>query len=387
MIDYLLKYIISSPLYIFLLEAIVFFFLFFTFFNVSPLRAAHITPSVVFISFRTPDDAFWGPVENFMRAACNDLGMPLKVYYAHSKRENIVKYYLQAARDDHADVVLIGNFRKTAHHIIKRSSQEKTPVFLFNAGLSVDVASQMGPPRKNYPLWLGELLPDDEQAGYVLAKTLIEAARTQNPHRKATIVGISGINVSPASVARNKGLKRALFEYAGSAVLKQIVHANWEPDLAAQHFSTLYKRYPQVNIAWAASDLMSIGIINALPSVNPSLKPNKNFFTGGIDWAKQGLTYVQQGKMTASIGGHFMDGAWSVILLHDYFNGIDFADEHVSMRSQMNVITTENIGAYLHHFSGQQWDKIDFTIFSKYYNTDLQQYSFTLNEVMKQFSH
>lgn len=383
----MLKYIINSPLYVFFIEGIIFFFLVFAAFASSYLRAAHITPSIAFISFRAPGDAFWGPVEDFMRAACNDLGMKLKVYYAHGKRENMMKYYLHAAQEDHVDIVLIGNFRKTAHHIIKLSSQEKTPVFLFNGGLSEDVASEIGPPRKKYPLWLGELLPDDEQAGYVLAKTLIDAARKHNTERKATLIGISGINVSTASIARNKGLKRALLEYTNSAVLKQIVHANWEPKLAARHFHTLYKRYPEVNIAWAASDLMSIGIIDSLSSVDPALIPNKNFFTGGIDWAKQGLTYVQQGKMTATIGGHFMDGAWSVILIHDYFNGIDFADDNVSMRSKMNIITAANIDAYLHHFAGQQWDKIDFKSFSKYYTPTLKQYSFTLDEVMKQFSH
>jgi ABC-type sugar transport system substrate-binding protein len=47
-------------------------------------------------------------------------------------------------------------------------------------------------------------------------------------------------------------------ETKGKAILKQIVSANWDTNIAMQKFIGLKKRYPKANVVWTASDGMGI---------------------------------------------------------------------------------------------------------------------------------
>ena len=70
--------------------------------------------------------------------------------------------------------------------------------------------------------------------------------------------------------------------------------------------------------------------------------PNAIGMVGGIDWNLEAIQSIQKGQMTASMGGHFMEGGWVMVLLYDYFNGVDFVDEGVAMKSKMSAITQAN---------------------------------------------
>jgi ABC-type sugar transport system substrate-binding protein len=127
---------------------------------------------------------------------------------------------------------------------------------------------------------------------------------------------------------------------------------------------------------------MSIGIAEGAQEQN--LLPGQDIFTGGVDWTKEGVDAVKSGIMTATMGGHFMEGGWAVVLLYDYFHGADFAEESVDMRSPMVALTKENIDAYI-RFSQSDWEQIDFTKFSKKLNPKLKKYNFSLDAVLDQF--
>lgn len=68
-----------------------------------------------------------------------------------------------------------------------------------------------------------------------------------------------------------------------------------------------------------------------------------------------------------------------MILLYDYHKGIDFADElGVKFHSPMYAITAENIDRYRPLLEGMDWNKVDFTKFSKAFNPELKRYDFSL---------
>ncbi len=329
---------------------------------------------------RSEDDMFYNPVVEFAQEAVNDLeGMELQVYYAgedHFKLQKQVEQVLAAK--EKPDALLIINYRKRGKHILKIAGKVNMPVFIFNDGFLAE--DKMGKPREQFKNWIGEMLPDDEGAGFELAKTLISQA-TPGADGKIHLIGIEGKKVSMPSIKRLAGLQRFL-EQTDNTVLHQIVAADWDPELAKEKFLALKKRFPEISVVWTASDGMGLGVIAGAKELG--LTPGQDILTGGVDWAKAGLDAVKSGDMTATIGGHFMEAAWVAVLLYDYFNGVDFASEALQMRSQMSAVSNTNIDEYLEKLARENWHKIDFTKFSKKYNPELKQYNFGLEAVLGQ---
>jgi DNA-binding LacI/PurR family transcriptional regulator len=57
------------------------------------------------------------------------------------------------------------------------------------------------------------------------------------------------------------------------------------------------------------NDEMAFGALNMAKKSN--LKPNINFFTGGIGGSDESIEAVTNGEMTATIVGQYMEGAWT----------------------------------------------------------------------------
>src|SRR5690606_13087637 len=115
-------------------------------------------------------------------------------------------------------------------------------------------------------------------------------------------------------------------------------------------------------------------------------KPGKDIFVGGIDWSDEGIKAVADRKMSTSVGGHIFEGAWSLILVHDYHYGIDFVnDPGVRSMTSMHSVSTDNVNDYKKKLRNQDWSRIDFKRFSKKHNPDLDKYDFSLNGLLKAY--
>jgi hypothetical protein len=104
-------------------------------------------------------------------------------------------------------------------------------------------------------------------------------------------------------------------------------------------------------------------------------KPGENVFIGGIDWSKDALEAIQRRELTASVGGHFFEGAWALVLLHDYINGRDFADiDGVTMKTNMQLVDKTNVSYWQSFIDKKRWDNMDFRSFSLATNRKLDKY-------------
>ncbi len=327
---------------------------------------------IAFFSTRSSGDMFWGKFEDFMKEAGNDLGVEVKVYYANGSHLKMTKQAKEEIMNkNRADVLIVANFKRQAKIIVEMAEKSNMPIFIVNSGLQKE--DQMGNPREKYRNWIGEMLPDDEGAGYKLAKKLIEVKQGNNKSKRIEMLGIGGNIADFASVERVKGLKRAINE-SKNVKLKQVVYANWEKAEAKEKYEYMKKvRYPNLDVVWTASDGMSLGVAES----------SINLPTGGVDWSDEGIEAVKSEKIVASIGGHYMEGAWALIVLYDYFNGKDFKEESLRMKTGMYVLDNNNIDEYMNKLNQKKWNEIDFTKFSKKLNKKLKKYDFSLEKVIK----
>jgi len=336
------------------------------------------------IAFFSPfaEDSFWRLSQSFMKAACNDFGFELKIYDTLANHNKMIIQFQKAIREDKPDAVLFQNLKNNADTMIKIAELAKVYCFLFNAGLTSRQRNKIGLPRQNFHYWLGEMLPDDEGAAYKLANILIDRSKEKNTGI-IKITGISGIRSHGVATKREHGLKKAV-ESRHDAKLYRVIPGRWEKERAQKSVKQLMKKYPDTTVVWTASDNMALGVVEGLSEIG--LKAGKDVFSGGFDWGYDALKSIQNGELTASMGGHFMEGGWIMVLLYDYFHGFDLASNNPQMSSQMNAITKENVDVYLKIIETPGWEeRIDFKKFSKKHNPSLNKYNFSLEALLSQF--
>ncbi|MBT9544933.1 MAG: ABC transporter substrate-binding protein [Candidatus Sericytochromatia bacterium] len=340
---------------------------------------------------READDTFWSMFRDFTQAACNDLGMDLRVYYAHDDPATALKQ-IKAATSGPNPVqgLVFQNFKQTGRQFLEIAEKARVPSFIIDTGLDESERKRVGKPRETFQYWLGEFLPENEEAGFDLANRLLDRALElkqvdfeANPFAKIQIIGLAGENLSNASSDRIKGLGIAA-RGRKDTLLQDMIPAYWSRDQARLRTRQLLQQAPpgSIQVIWAANDPMALGATDALKELG--LTPGKDVVAGGVDWTAEGLQAVQAGVLDATVGGHFMQGAWAAVMLYDYFRGQDFAKESVEMRLRMQILDKQNIDTYLQYFSKSNWEQINFREFSKVANPERKKYNFGLQALLEQ---
>lgn len=336
---------------------------------------------ITFINPNTNKNLFWNSVVNFMQATAKDLKIDLNVVYA-GDRFGSLKLSKKILNSPKKPDYLVYIFQRgVTHEILKEAEMNKVKSFIFNTDVPKEEQHKTGRPGEKFKYWLGHMVPDDVQAGYNLAKILIKTTNKKKSRKNINMIALTGSRDSSAALDRNKGLKKALSEHSNTKLLT-LEFTEWSKKRSYNNTRLMFSMYPSIDVIWCASDQMSLGVIRAIKEQN--LKPGKDIFTGGIDWDKEGILSVKKGESVVSLGGHFMDGGWVLILLHDYFYRIDFTKNNRKFKSKMSAITRRNVKYYLQKFKSQNWKNINFKKFSKKYNKNLKNYDFSLKAILKQ---
>jgi ABC-type sugar transport system substrate-binding protein len=339
---------------------------------------------VDYFNLLSTHEQFWDNLVGAMQAAAQQLDIDFTEHVPQPPErvtEDIERLLKSANRPNYIILTVHTGFRP---EILEMTEAAKVPVFIINSGMLAADRARFGAPREHLKYWIGQMLPNDEQAGYELAKCLIESARSNKAYNAAArieIIAITGEQGLYPTVMRNNGLQKAASESRNIDLL-QIIPANFVRAQARSKIPLILKRYPDVKVIWAANDAMAMGVLSGLE--DEQKQPGKDIFVGGIDWDDEAVKAVQDGRLVASVGGHFLEGAWAMVLLCDYAHGIDFASERVDWRSEMLPLTKDSVENYFKLFGAGNWRRIDFRRYSKFYNPDLKHYSFSIKPLLAQ---
>ena len=340
--------------------------------------------SVLFINPGKTSEPYWVSVSQAMTAAAKNLGMELKIVYA--ERDHLrMPVLLQQTLDQgpKPDFLIVVNERQMALPLLAIAERSRIPALLAFNDLTPAQIAQTGLPRKQFKYWIGSLSPDNRQAGYLTGRSLLKRLVQQKPAAdgKHQLLAIAGDKSTPASQERLQGLQDALQEFP-SVQLKQLVYGNWSRGLAAEQMKVLSERYPDAGAVWCASDLMAFG---ALASLKQRDKPNKPVLVSAINYSKDAILLIKNGQLASLASGHFLLGAWSMVLLYDYAHGYDFIGQGAQMQLPMfSLVGEKNADLFLSRFSPEGLRKLDFSRYSKARNPKINRYDFSLgsfNEV------
>jgi len=298
----------------------------------------------------------WQAQIKFAQAAADDLDVSLRVYDAQNQAQTMLRQVAQACEQG-VDGILFMNYEQVGEQILAITERYNVPSVLFNTSFVSDVLR----PRTKYRTWIGSIVPDDKKAGALLAEQLLIKAGNQQVEDINLLV-INGNLKEVSAQQRNLGLRQFIQHQPHISVIAEgDTGASWSRSEAKRLFKDYYQRHPEINMVWAASDGLALGAREAMKEL---ALPMDRIIVGGIDWLPEALQAVQGDAPYTSVGGHFTEAAWGLILLKDYLNGDDFATESTQFHTRMFGINRQNI-KMLRSFIDDNWQRIDFKALSK----------------------
>ncbi len=344
--------------------------------------------SVVFINPGMSDEIFWISATDAMRKAADSLGMRLSVVTVERDRlkpMELAQALAQLPAQERPDYLLFSNEYSVAPSVLKALEGSGIKAFMAFSGIHEDLRPQVGLPRARFPFWLGSLESNAEDAGYRTAKTLIAEAQKHPEWRDEQgqwqMLAIAGDRSTPVSITRNQGLLKAVSEAGGAVKLMQLVYGEWRQDKAQQQAAGLFRRYPQARMVWSGNDVMALGAMQAWEEQGGV--PGTDAVFSGINTSAQALEKLRKGQLTAMAGGHFLAGAWSMVMLFDYHHGVDFADEGLEQKRPMFMLfDVSNSKRFEQRLGAGSMVSLDFRQFSKYLNPHLKRYDFDIHRLL-----
>ncbi|EPN70185.1 periplasmic sugar-binding domain protein, partial [Pseudomonas syringae pv. actinidiae ICMP 19079] len=190
--------------------------------------------SVVFLSPGTETDGYWQSHARVMQTAVNTTGMSLKILYTDRDTRKLLALARETLQGYvRPDYLMFSNELNVAPEILRMSTGSGVKLFAVNNTLTADQIRILGDLPTRYPDFIGSLVGNDEEGGYLTAKRLISLVLPVAEGRVVDMLAFSGTNTTPVSLQREKGMLRALSEHP-EVHLRQIALGGWRRDRAVE---------------------------------------------------------------------------------------------------------------------------------------------------------
>lgn len=330
--------------------------------------------SVLFVNPSVAGEPFWHKVQTITEQAAAQLNVKIDTIYGEGNRHiqlaELKKYLNYRATPDY---VILMNYPGGAEATLELLDKYGINFITLEQTITGPERHAIGNPHERYPTWLGEVFHDNYDAGSRLAEALVLDSDIHI--KKIQAIVINGHYGSESDV-RSQG---AIDYFNEQGVkLHQQVHASWSKEQAYDKTKRLLSRYPDTNLIWTASDLMAMG---ALTGVKSSKIPHK-VAIGGFDWLGDAIELVDNGDMSATIGGHFMMGGWALVTLRDHYHSHPFWQKNTMLSFKLGVISRKNLDDFRWIVHNPDWSLIDYKAMSLI-GTKKLTYDFNLTQLQR----
>jgi len=343
---------------------------------------------VILLNPSNNDSAFWQRVVFLTQGAADDLDINLEIINAdnnHILQLNHIRHIITTK--NRPDYVLFMPYKESTIQAFNVLEKAKIPFVTLEKIYGSKISTLIGRPQEKYQYWLGEMYHDNIKASVKLSQALIKQALKSKKERQInTAIAITGDNFI-GSFKRWHGLKQVSNNYQYLDVA-QVIRANWNRQIAQSKYDFLSKKYQKIDIVWTASDQMALGVSDA--ALEQKLIIGRDVVIGGFDWIPEALNAVQEGRLTATVGGHFLQGAWALIKVFDHHQGKDvFKKSDNQDHIQMLVADQTNINRYKVLATEINLEQVNFAEFSLTHIDNKQKqfgYRFSIDEFIKALS-
>ncbi|MDX1756167.1 MAG: ABC transporter substrate-binding protein [Marinobacter sp.] len=292
--------------------------------------------------FLVADTPFWNRVALFARAAGESLGAEIEVFNAGLDRVRMMRQLDWAARGVHGsfDALVFPNFLQTAVYMLEACERERITCVLFNSDLDAQEGALLGQPERRFRYWTAHLVPDDVQASAAMTQALVDRAAATRPERPLSMVGVNGYRADAPAVAREQGMRRVI-EARDDVRIRQVVYTDWSGEDAYTRTLGLYHRYHELDFIWSANYRSTTGILRALKMAGAS--PGYDVFVNSFGLGAEMFRQLADGEIEITAGGHFVEGAWAVILAFDALLTPQSEVSGIKLHTPLLLVTQDNL--------------------------------------------
>ena len=342
---------------------------------------------VAFINPGYGDRGFWKDVRDTMQVAADQFGFDLFVFDSNRDEKKMIDSAQSAFEmNPPADYIIAVNEYQQGSRIVLEAEKRSIPVVMLLNGLTKSQKENIVQVTGDLSGLIFTLTPDNERAGFEIAQSLIDGVHLSHAGgmpRTICLLSIAGDRRTPASLQRLEGLDLALKQFPVLNEKRRLV-ANWSFDKAYRQTAAWIAGGQCLDAVWAANDDIALGAIAAIEQAG--MTAGKDVFVGGLNWSKKGMQNVANGKMTLTHGGHFLAGAWVMVLLNDYIAGVEMLRHHPEISFRMEAINQGNLARFERIFGTRDWKNIDFSQFSLEHQTSGHEYHFGVEGLARTLS-
>jgi hypothetical protein len=336
------------------------------------MRFAFVAPNVA------NPGTFYEVFADFLGVAARQLGIDFEVVDGTKDLQTMLRRSREVATGPRrSDYMLLVNYQGAGHDLLAVNAAAGVGTFFVVEGMAGAETGTGGGRRPTG--YLGQIVPDDVEAGRVLAQILTDAARTRglvDGAGKIQVGAIAGEHTQ-AGNSRFRGLQTVVREHP-DIVQAGFQYGTWEEQPAKEAAALMLRSAPEIRVLWCANDAMALGALAA--AVEAGRQPGKDILIGGVDLMDRALAEVAAGRLEVSIGGHVVDGARALILLHDHHENRDLTPQ--TRTTHLVAVPTSQADRYLGFMRERAWRQVDFTRFSRLRNPDVSEASLSLESIL-----
>lgn len=345
---------------------------------ISGQGAAASEPKVLFVSPSHAEDPFFKHVELYTRMAAANLNLELGVIYGEGNRLLQLRQLEQYLSQHEPNYVVVQPYSGGAKALMDLLAQfEAIKVVTFERILLPAEEPLIGVPGQHYRNWIAEIYFDNAAASREMSATLFDHCRQEARAGRNQVIGLNGAH---GFESNERGSALAMIaRWDPDFQFEQVVFSQWQRELATQQSQLLLRRYPNTSVIWAASDWMALGVLDGLGQSDE--EDSQRYCIGGFDWLPESIDAIKQGNMVASAGGHYMMGAWAMVVIYDHWHGA-LPDDLLTGKAafELEVISKDNVQQYLPLLQPDYWQAFDFRRLSFRHQPEQSSYHFVLLE-------
>jgi ABC-type sugar transport system substrate-binding protein len=314
------------------------------------------------VSFLLPAQGhvpFYDALTGLMRVAAAQLDIDLELVQGDFKPETMIARGRElAARASRPDYLLFVNYLSVATELLPVFAAAGLKTFLVVEGLNDGDKVAIG--REARASYLGEIVPDDFEAGRLLAELLVTEARRRGLGAGGEVrVGVLGGVQSQAANQRFRGWQA--FKAAHPDVVQTGFHyGSWDRNAGRIAGTALLRSARSIDVLWCFNDDMALGASDAATALGRT--PGRDLLIAGIDLIEPALVAVRDGVLLFSLGGHIIDGVRALLALDEHRSASSPAPS--AERTRLEAVHAADADRYLRFLQGSAWRDVDFTRFS-----------------------
>lgn len=307
----------------------------------------------------------------FAQAVATDIDIELRIVEVNESGnsrlifEELVEETLQDSATEGPDFIVSILYGGGELSQVALFNQYGIPFITINSSLDKRILQLTQRPRQKFTHWKAHLSPNEDLTG----KQIIEALVTAGEVNTLGIIG--GYTHSKVNNHRIRGaIERA--EELNISVIPPLF-TDWSKQESVEAAKKLLRRVPDFDVLLTTGPYIAAGAIEVLQGVK------KKTIVGSFDWAASNVNLIEQGLLEVSLGGHFMEAGWAMIMAYDYMRNHDFAeDTGVLIDTKLGLLNKRNVSLTSPLIKRQKWQIVDFSKYSKCLNPSIHNYDFTL---------